>query len=152
MDGAMNKLKTFRFVGDLTINDQSGSLLAEVKITEPLKKPSGVGSFFKKAKLPSPFYINQFTTNIKQNGELVSCGTGNYTSHVQIDGEVYWEFTDPIIPWKVEDDFSTILPSSVQRLEISKLLKEEKYEEADTWIQEMESEQKKDAKLRKKGV
>ena len=80
----------------------------------------------------------------------MSNGGGNYTSYFQIDGQVYWQYTDPVIEWKLETE-PNVLPSSVTKLDIVGFLNGSNWDEADKWIENFERKQKDDAKLRKHG-
>lgn len=80
----------------------------------------------------------------------MSNGGGNYTSYFQIDGQVYWQYTDPVIEWKLETE-PNVLPSSVTKLDIVGFLNGSNWDEADKWIENFERKQKDDAKLRKQG-
>lgn len=80
----------------------------------------------------------------------MSNGGGNYTSYFQIDGQVYWRYNDPVIPWALETE-PCVLPSSVTKLGIVELLALSKWEEGDKWISQFEQKLKEDAKLRKQG-
>ena len=98
-----------------------------------MRKPGKLGSLFKKSQPPTAYQLNQFHSKIFEKGALVSNGGGNYTSYFQIDGEVYWKYTDPVVKWIVETE-PNVLPSSVTKMEIVELLNESKWEEADKWI------------------
>ena len=96
---------------------------------------SGLSGFFSsKPQAPQNpnAELNRFSIEIFKSGNVVSKGSGHYSSFVEIDGKVYWRFNDAYPEWDLTAESLTHkLPAETAALK--QLIKDKKWEQAEAY-------------------
>jgi hypothetical protein len=139
------------FGGSLTFTDKKNDLACEL-VFNP-EAPGWVASWFTSPKYPTDYFLGEIyrpSASSASQKKVLSKVEGSWLSHIQFDGETYWELEKdlPETPHPVEDP----LPSDCRYRPDLRALLSGKPHEAQRLKVLLEEKQRKEARLRKEGA
>lgn len=154
--------------GTAIITDHTNGIEAQV-IYNPKQEGTGYLSAFKKkfwgggsSNTNSPTVRKQFTDTVcitisrpsqtdSKEKEVLSTGCGSWLSHIQFDGQVYWQIDQRYCDWESvggTDGSDMMLPSDSSARLDHQALKQSDYETAEKEKLTLENAQRNDKKIR----
>lgn len=132
VDGAMSSSKLFRMaVTSSSVEDPSNGVTATVQYLDNPKKGGMLSGLWSKPAEIKKSDLNKLKVEIKKGGQVVSKGSGSYTSHLELDGKCYWRVSDPVPHWDFEH-IEVTKKMSPETQDLKRLIKQKKYPEAQT--------------------
>lgn len=133
LDGSMSTSKVFRMaVTTSSVIDETNGITAIVQYLENPKKGGMLSGLWSKPAEIKKSDLNKLTVEVKKGGQLLYKGSGSYTSHLELDGKVYWRVTDQSPHWDFEHDTVTRKMTPDSR-NLKNLIKDKKFTEAEQY-------------------